>query len=349
MKHYRRLKPLLVGIFAFLSCALTFVYAAQVHNVIECSIISMEKKLIKKLPGGQCAFLPDGRVISGQTTQLSMYSPEGKLLWQKDIGTHHQVNLNLAKSKILTLSSEVNPENKKLVRYDVAMVLDFNGNVTARFRVFEHKQELEKWLPASRRGKTYESPQIVPGVSLEYSHANSIYEIPDNPLAKLNPAFAQGNYVLNVSSLRLFLILDKEMKKIIWHAPAAKFHSDLVHDLQVLTNGDLLFFSNNGPRKNDKLSTVYECQPLTGKVVWRWPLKPRPDIASLHSGGAQLLENGNILLSDNTREGVGIEVDRKAKMLWMMPNRLEKDEVPFHFQQIKRYDLTEFLKNNHSP
>lgn len=319
----------------------------QIHNVIGCQIVNMERKLIRKFPGAVCAFLEDGRFASGTQDKLALYSPQGKELWSKDINVHHQLNLSLDQKKLLVLSSETKLINKKIVRADAFFVFDLKGNELGKFSVYKNKKVFDALIPKSRRGKIYNFGGTVLGtIADEYTHANSFYEIPENPAGKKNSAFAKGNFLINFAYNGVLAILDHRLKSILWSKHYEVFDTKQAHDAQILSNGNLLLYSNEDLGIESSFSSLMEINPLSHKVVWRYVGSPRTSFQASHSGGIQYLNNGNLLYSTVEAGGQAFEIDKAGVVKWYFAVAAETNLEEFRIQQIKRLNLSKFLANN---
>lgn len=327
--------------------------AAESHNVIHCRIYDMSGKLVRLLPGMLCAFFEDGSFASGilfnKKPTLTFYDSNLKVLWQKPVHVHHQINPSIDKKRVLVISSEIRDYLGKKVRFDVLKVFSRQGVLLNEWSLFDHRSKLIEWLNWAPYRLMPFSWDIgsYPKVKWEFSHVNSFYEIPQNEGVKANPAFAAGNFIVNASYLNLILVLDSNLKKVLWRTSYPHAGERSIHDVQVVKNGNLLIYNNYSG--GTKTSSLDEWNPHTGELIWSFKENPPTKFFADKMGGVQILENGNILFSDWTGGGKGIEIKRSGEEVWRMPFPGETNlslPVPRALQQIKRFDLSEFLKNN---
>ncbi len=316
------------------------------HNVIGCRIYSMEHVVLRNFPGQICAFSSDGSYVSSQPGIVSRFDGQHKNLWTKQITTHHQINLSKSESEILLMSSEI----KEKVRYDLLLVLSSDGKEKSRFSLFDHRKVIAdrikkdggRVLPGDVQWIKHE----LEGVESEFSHVNSFYEVPKLK-TKLGAKWS-GGYIVNSLGLQWVWILDRNLKSILWSISTLKMDCAISHDAQVLDNGNILFYCNRG--MGNEQSTLKEYDPVKKKVVWIYPpLRPSPQSMSFeNSGGVQRLQNGNTLFNDLTKDPRGVEVDAIGKQVWSINVPFAKSGTanPTPFQQIKRFDLENFLTNN---
>ncbi len=135
-----------------------------------------------------------------------------------------------------------------------------------------------------------------------YGHANAIDVLPD------------GNYLISFKVLNLLVILDRASKKVVWEFQ----HDDLggQHDVQMLPNGNILVFAN-GTYGSDLIhSSVWEIDPKTKEVVWKFTEKRNPlNFFSTHISGCQRLSSGNTLICEGGK-GTIFEVTPDRDVVW---------------------------------
>ena len=321
----------------------------QIHNVVQCSIYGMDQRLLRQFRGGLCAFLPDGRVAYYNRQGLTMDDPTGKLLWHRDWVISHQLNLDRSNTHLLTLARDFAPFGENWPESDTALVVDLQGNVVHSFNLAEHWKELEALTPWQNRRKWQFEQDRSPKWA-EFEHANSIYEIPENDLGAVNPAFRAGNYIINALGLDIVFVVDHEMKHLLWGSSLAAIDAIEAHDVQVLPNGHLLYYRNEGPgyagdfHDHDCCSSLVEFDLTKEAPVWTWSGAPELFYSPV-MGGVQILDNGNVLFNHG---GIGIarEITRAGEVVWSMRNFNARMFWPLPYQQIKRYDLSSFLEHN---
>lgn len=323
------------------------------HYIAHCTVFDRAGTVLRKLEGKRCVFFPDGRVAVGGRTYLRFYSADMRILWEKPIETHHQMNLNLAGDRLLVMTSSVHKQKRSKIRYDKLLVLNLKGREKAAFDFFTHRKAIEQSLRSHKINQAdlwWIAPQLRyhQDVEWEFSHANSFYEIPENEAAKTDPRFKKGNYLVSINALGILMILDPSLKKILWLAPHVAAPDDpRAHDAQMLKTGRILVYSNVSAL--DSYSSIEEFDPLNGKTQTLYRGDPPKSFAPARGGGVQILKNGNYLISDNTLGGQAFEYDPKLKKkVWTFKNP-ETDQgngLPGDIQQMKALDLSGFLRLN---
>ncbi len=322
------------------------------HNLIFCSILDEEGNTIRFIYGLRCVYFNDGSYIAGNFDFLRMVDGQGKVLWEKNIHTHHHLALNQKKDRALVMTSSLRKYKGKEVRFDRLSLFNLKGEEIAYFDFYEKRKALEKIIKPTSLAKTTEGFRKVWKIKNEYSHANSFYEIPKNDAENFNEAFKEGNFIVNSNNpYPLVFILDKNLEKIIWHIPlehvGRKFR---YHDIQVLKNGNLLLLHNNaGEKFGKKYSEIKTYNPKTNSFQSLFKANPPESFSSYECcGSVQILPNGNILSANHKNGGYAVEIDTNGKIIWEIPNPFKnaKTGKPHNIQQVLRKDMSEFLNNN---
>lgn len=125
---------------------------------------------------------------------------------------------------------------------------------------------------------------------------------------------ADGNYLISCKTLNLLFIVDRQTSKVIWH-----YQDDLMggqHDAQMLDNGNILLFANGAYLPDLHHSQVWELDPKTKEIVWRYKAKDNPQgFFSPHIGGCQRLPSGNTLICEGAK-GCLFEVTPDGDIVW---------------------------------
>lgn len=116
--------------------------------------------------------------------------------------------------------------------------------------------------------------------------------------------------ILKFSSIAL---VDMEEEIVVW---ARKGGFKLQHDAQLLANGHLLLFDNQGLRNR---SRILELDVATGGTVWEFPRDGQVSFYSETRGQVQRFDNGNTLITE-TDAGRAFEVTPDGKIVWEFYN-----------------------------
>lgn len=123
-----------------------------------------------------------------------------------------------------------------------------------------------------------------------------------------------GNYLISCKTLNLLFIVDRQSSNVVWHYQNNAMGGQ--HDAQVLENGNILLFANGAYAPDLHHSEVWELDPSTNEIVWRYKAKDNPQsFFSPHIGGCQRLSSGNTLICEGAK-GCVFEVTPDGDVVW---------------------------------
>jgi Arylsulfotransferase (ASST) len=145
----------------------------------------------------------------------------------------------------------------------------------------------------------------------EWTHANSIFYTPSDPLTH------QQAYLISFRDVSTILIVSRATGQIIW-SYGGDWVLDQQHDATLLPNGHVLLF-DDGQYRRDAVSAsqLLEIDPKTNQVVWSYSGYglAGSGFYSPITGGAQRLSNGDTLATLGTK-GQLMEVSSAGKVVW---------------------------------
>lgn len=303
---------------------------------------------VEMTPPADIASTPAG----GKTGLIQRISWDGRVLWEYADGNMHHDFEVLPDGSVAFLSWVAMPSglaNKVVggmvsnlattstVWSDAIVVVNADKQIVWRWNLFEHidisKYTLNSFTP-----------------STDWSHANSIRYLEDNPITHV-PA-----YLISVRHINAVFMVEAESGTIVWESSPKIFAFQ--HDATLLDNGNILAFDNGLFRSQDRpylWSRAVEINPLTNKIVWQYKGgktgTESAQFASSIMGGAQRLENGNTLITYSTQNRV-IEVTPEGKIVWDYANRFTDPEGrQFILFKVRKYDSAgtawgEYLNKN---
>jgi len=123
-----------------------------------------------------------------------------------------------------------------------------------------------------------------------------------------------GNYLISCKTLNLLFIVDRQTSDVVWHYQNNEMGGQ--HDAQVLQNGNILLFANGAYASDLHHSQVWEINPTTNQIVWRYRAEDNPQsFFSPHIGGCQRLPSGNTLICEGAK-GCVFEVTPAGDVVW---------------------------------
>lgn len=125
----------------------------------------------------------------------------------------------------------------------------------------------------------------------------------------------EDNTVLVCSkSLNMTFVIKRGTGELLWY-----FQDDELggpHDAQRLENGNILIFANGVYASDLHHSQVWEINPSTNEIVWRYFEENNPmQFYSPHIGGVQRLAGGNTLICEGAHGNV-FEVTPEGEIVW---------------------------------
>lgn len=185
----------------------------------------------------------------------------------------------------------IDPETPQVVQViDVLDVLYDNG--------------LQRYIPKNRQHRTR-----------DITHTNDIEPLPPD-LAPEYPMFEAGDLLVSIRNLDLVLVLDPETREVKWHASE---HWNMQHDPDWIGDGWIGVFDNNRDyTRRGRLaggSRIVAVQPHTDSVRVLFPTPESEPFYTDARGAWQLLDNGNLLLTESG-PGRVVEVAPDGRTLW---------------------------------
>jgi len=231
-----------------------------------------------------------------------------KVLWEHPGKAHHDLEV-APNGDIYVLTRETRllqgTHRTRPILEDFVSILGPDGVEKKRvslLRCFENSEyKFWKRVLGWRRGDIF--------------HTNTL-ELLDGRIADKVPAFRKGNVLISVLMLGAIAVADLEQEKIVW-SHRGEFRSQ--HDPKILENGNLLLFDNKG-RVGE--SSVWEIDPATKEVLWRYQGSKEAPFFSRTCGAAQRLPNGNTLVTESD-PGRAFELTPDKQIVWefINPNR----------------------------
>lgn len=192
------------------------------------------------------------------------------------------------------------------VYQDQLMRISEDGTVLDTINVLDvlYRSGLE-WHLAEKTMLAYEDP----------THVNDVEPLSDS-LAAEYPLFEAGDLVVSSRLLSLVFVLDPESQRVKWQASRPQIWQ---HDPDFIGDGWIGILDNrsDGTERGTMLggSRIIAFQPHTDSVKVLFPTELSEPFYTIHRGKWQMLQNGNMLL---TEEAVGrvVEVAPDGRTVW---------------------------------
>jgi hypothetical protein len=311
----------------------------------------MNGEHLKSFSGHICLFLDDGSYISADDQAIRRISATSKKIWEIKGNYHHQLNLSYDKQKILALGSSI---FRKDERQDKFQIIALDGKILFEKNFSEYFSQTANFGLSLPMSKLTFIDDV--GLTKEFSHFNSFYEIPDLPASQKRPSWMRlGNYIVN-GLVHGYFILSPDLKEILYKAKFDNSPGHHVHDVQVTKRGTILYYNNlvkensknlknilGGEEPELRYSGIYEVVPLTHKILRKFESNPKQMFFAWISGGVQELDDSTWIFN-HFLSGTYIYDHNKKKML----NSFATTNADFYqhlkIQQVNSADLSKFLK-----
>ncbi len=147
-------------------------------------------------------------------------------------------------------------------------------------------------------------------------HTNDV-DVITPEMAKNFPYGKAGQILLSFRELAAVAVLDPESEKIVWAMRGPWIGQ---HDPDILPDGNILMFDNNGNYGDFRHSSrVLEVDPKTMKIVWEYKGTPDNPLGSIIRGAVQRLKNGNTLITESSGGRI-LEVTPSGEIVWEYVN-----------------------------
>ncbi|MAV88689.1 MAG: aryl sulfotransferase [Rhodospirillaceae bacterium] len=182
-------------------------------------------------------------------------------------------------------------ENDGAIYTDVIREVDPNGKLVWEWDVLENMDMTQFPIDPTINRR-------------EYAHANTVALTLD------------GDVIVNWRNNNTMIIIDRDTKEIKWSLNDTLYGQH--HDVQMLDNGNILFFANgadvhvHGPETG---SRVIEINPISKKEVWSYSGTPPRSFMSWFISGCQRLSSGNTLICEGLW-GRLFEVTPDHEIVW---------------------------------
>ena len=173
----------------------------------------------------------------------------------------------------------------------------------------------------------------------EIAHINDVEPL-SSSMADQYPLFEAGDLLVSLRRLNLVFVFDPVTLNVKWHTTKALV---LQHDPDFIGDGWIGVFDNNtDPTKRGTMlggSRIVAIKPSTKEVEIKFPTSNSDPFYTFHRGKWQMLENGNMLLTE-AAAGRIVEVAPDGSTVWEWIHKpFGKSKVP-KVTKGTRYDLT---------
>jgi hypothetical protein len=246
---------------------------------------------------------------------LARMSWSGEVLWRKQIGAHHDIELTqdghilvLGEARRLT---ELHPDCG--IIDNAVMLFTGDGELVdevSSYDVLNSTPEVNQFVERRNEEK------CSLGYPNDCLHLNCGRWIDQPNLTGRHAIYEPGNVIITSRKQHTVAIFNFERRELIWAWGRGTIL--FPHEAQVLDNGHILLLDNGAPNKRE-YSRVIELDPIENKIVWSYSATPPESFYTIGRGTVQRLPNDNILIS-SSGQGQIFEVARDGDVVWRYHN-----------------------------
>jgi hypothetical protein len=269
------------------------------------------------LPNGDLVAVYDRPNRTPYGWGLARFDHEGRVRWSVIEHLHHDFAFG-PDGRVYTLGHEIRTEPRDGLAPvqppffdEFLVILSPDGNVLDRISIFEA-------FAGSRYEQALFELADLANAKGDYLHPNAV-ELVDERAAAQVPGWRAGQVLVSLLEMNGLALIDPEDREVVWFIHGA-WHQQ--HDPDLLPNGNILLFDNQGDLAAGMHSQILEIDPVTGSIVWRFASTDAESFYSKALGSQQMLDNGNILVTESLRGRI-FEITRSGEVVWEYLNPVE--------------------------
>lgn len=240
---------------------------------------------------------------------------QSHLLWKYMAHTHHDLDVGPDGRVYVLTQAIVNTPITRFTQLKPPWIEDYVSILSPGGKLLM-KIPLTPALLYSAYGRLFANlPWFSVTGTGDFLHTNSVQAI--TPAEAAHFPFARaGDLLISFRELNTIAVLDPDRGVIVW-----ALHGPWIgqHDPDLLPNGHILVFDNNGRFGPGGRSRVIEFDPATLATVWSYHGDETHFFQSGIRGGEQRLDNGNTLITEE-QAGILLEVTPQGEVVWKFVN-----------------------------
>jgi hypothetical protein len=270
----------------------------------------------KLFPNGDLLVVYDGVGDTPHGYGLVKLDRHSQVVWKYLQRVHHDVDV-APDGTIYTLTHEIRTNTyPSHAHLKPPRIDDFLVQLAADGKELCKMSLLDRFIESPYRRMLDLLPWYL-AASGDYLHTNTVTYI-DTETAQ-HFAFAQaGQVLLSMREPGVLAVLDPQTERVVWAIRGPWVGQ---HDPDLLPNGHILLFDNNGYYgvNNQGRSRVIEFNPHTYEIVWEYTGDHHKPLDSAIRSEQERLPNGNTLITESDG-GRLIEVTPNGEIVWEYVN-----------------------------
>lgn len=261
-------------------------------------------------PNGDLLAVYDGIGDTPHGYGLVRIDRDSKLIWKYLRNVHHDVDI-APDGRIFTLTHEIVDEVfEPRLHLKPPRIDDFVVELSADGKELRKIPLLQAHVDTPYLRLLDVSPWYLAN-SGDYLHTNTIDYI-DAGIAGYFDFAEEGQLLLSMRETGALAVLDPDSGKLVWALRGSWVGQ---HDPDLLDNGHILLFDNNGRFSEHGQSRVIEIDPKTEQIVWSYAGTDEAPLDSRIRSAQQRLANGNTLITESDG-GRLLEVTSGGEIVW---------------------------------
>lgn len=278
---------------------------------------------------------PDGRIVVivslyGTTpwgAGIVMMDKDSNVLWALQGNYYNDLHVNEA-GEIFALRHEITMQSDlgqfdEHVMFNAPYLQDLVVKINQQGEVLEQYAVVDMLRRSKFKNILHHTNDDGKG---DYTHTNSIEFIE----ADINtaPYMAAGDILALIRNIDVLVVIDGTSKKVKW---ASRVPVRMPHDIDILKNGNILLYDNQGHLGDEGYSRVVEFNPNNFAVEWSYVGSKFRPFESEFWGFQQRLENGNTLTTvPNKGRLIEVTPEGEIVMEYFVPHRKVENGVSYN-------------------
>lgn len=268
----------------------------------------------EKMDWGGAYLFPNGDLLAvyafeGESPAgagLVKLDKDSRLIWSYADHIHHVVDVD-EEGHIYALSAVINAtDNHGLPEVKLPVIEEFVLKLDAQGRLLKKVSLLEAF-----KNSPYREMLAFSAYGRDVTHVNSVRRVSEASAARF-PFSKPGDLLISMRAISAIALLNLEEEAIVWAATGPWREQ---HYPELLDNGHILLFDNNGGTAPGSRSRLIEWEPQTGAIGWLYEGSLAEPLEVDVWGMQQRLPNGNTLVVHST-QGRIFEITGDGQIVW---------------------------------
>jgi hypothetical protein len=246
---------------------------------------------------------------------LVKFDRDNNAKWKYLAHVHHDLTVT-PDGRIFVLTQEIgNDDLSQYAHLKAPRIDDYIAELSPDGRELKKVRLIDSLLRSPYARLLDTVPWYVQKGSGDYLHTNSVEILDGRHAAKLPEATA-GRLLLSFREIGTIAIFDPVTEEIVWAMRGPWLRQ---HDPDLLANGNILLFDNQGHVGPGGITRVIEVDPRSQEIVWTYAGTPAEPFESEVRSSQARLRNGNTLITESDGGRI-FEVTKRGEIVWSYVN-----------------------------